>query len=41
MSATAETIAPPMLPMPPRITIASRREIRSYPLLGLNATVAP
>ncbi len=26
---TAAAIAPPMLPIPPRITIANRREIRS------------
>ena len=38
---TAAAIAPPMLPIPPRITIASSREIRSYPLLGLKAVVAP
>ena len=38
---TAATSAPPMLPMPPRMTIASSREIRSYPVFGLKALVAP
>ena len=30
-----------MLPMPPRMTIASNREIRSYPVFGLKALSSP
>ncbi len=38
----AASIAPAMLPIPPRMMMASSREIRSYPVFGLNPPpVAP